>query len=108
VASGSQNTDLGAQISAFLSEFKSLLSQLIRQTITIITMLKAVLPRLTAQWLLHYILLSGFANALSSHLLELQTFPDMNDIDIALISETHFTSRTVSGFPLYRFPYHTS
>ena len=42
------------------------------------------------------------ANGLSSHRLELQTFLDMHKIDIALISETHFTSSTV-----FRLPRHT-
>jgi len=41
------------------------------------------------------------ANGLSSHRLELQTFLDMHDIDKALISETHFTSRTVFQLPRY-------
>jgi hypothetical protein len=48
VASGSQSVDLGAQLSAFLTEFKCLFSQLMQQTSTILTMLTAVLPRLTA------------------------------------------------------------
>jgi len=41
------------------------------------------------------------ANVLSSHRLELQTFLNMHDIDIAVISETHFTSRTVFRLPRY-------
>jgi hypothetical protein len=41
------------------------------------------------------------ANGFSSHRLELQTFLDMHKIDIALISETHVTSRTVFRFPRY-------
>jgi len=41
------------------------------------------------------------ANSLSSHRFELQTFLDMHKIDIALISETHFTSRTVFLLPRY-------
>jgi len=41
------------------------------------------------------------ANGLSSHRLELQTFLDMHKIDIALISEKHFTSRTVFRLPRY-------
>ena len=41
------------------------------------------------------------ANDLSSHRLELQTFLDLHKIDIALISETHFTSRTVFRLPRY-------
>jgi len=41
------------------------------------------------------------ANGLSLHRLELQTFLDMHKIDIALISETHFTSRTVFRLPRY-------
>ena len=41
------------------------------------------------------------ANVLSSHRLEFQTFLDMHQIDIALVSETHFTSRT--GFLLPRY-----
>jgi hypothetical protein len=41
------------------------------------------------------------ANGLSSHRLELQTFLGMQKIDIALISETHFTSRTVFRLPRY-------
>jgi len=41
------------------------------------------------------------ANCLSSHPLEHQTFSDMHKIDIALISETHFTSRTVFWLPRY-------
>ena len=41
------------------------------------------------------------ANGLSSHRLKLQTFLDMHNIDIALISETHFTYRTVFRFPRY-------
>ena len=48
VAFGSQTINLGAQLSAFLTEFKSLFSQLMQQTSTIFTMLMAVLPRLTA------------------------------------------------------------
>jgi hypothetical protein len=48
VAPGSQAVDLGAQLSAFLPEFKILFSQLMQQTGTILTMLTAVLPRLTA------------------------------------------------------------
>jgi hypothetical protein len=48
VASGSQSVELGAQVSAFLAEFKSLFNQLMQQTSTILTMLIAVLPRLTA------------------------------------------------------------
>jgi len=46
------------------------------------------------------------ANGLSNHKLELQTFLDMHKIDIALISETHFTSRTVFKLPHYTV-YHT-
>jgi len=41
------------------------------------------------------------ANGVSSHRLELQTFLDMHEIDIALISETNFTSRTVFRLPRY-------
>ena len=41
------------------------------------------------------------AKGLSTHQLELQTFLDMHDIDIALISEIHFTSRTVFRLPRY-------
>jgi len=41
------------------------------------------------------------ANGLSSHRLELQTFLDIHKIDIALISEKHFTSRTVFRLPRY-------
>jgi len=41
------------------------------------------------------------ANGLPSHRLELQTFPDMLKIDITPISETRFTSRTVSRLPRY-------
>jgi hypothetical protein len=41
------------------------------------------------------------AKGLSSHRLELQTFLDMQKIDIALISENHFTSRTVFRLPRY-------
>ena len=40
-------------------------------------------------------------NGLSLHPLEPQTFLDMHKIDIALISETHFTSRTVFRLPRY-------
>jgi hypothetical protein len=48
VASGSQSVEPGAQLSVFLTEFKSLFSQLMQQTSTILTMLTAVRPRLTA------------------------------------------------------------
>jgi exonuclease III len=41
------------------------------------------------------------ANGLSSRRMELQTFLDMHKINIALISETHFTSRTVFRLPRY-------
>jgi len=41
------------------------------------------------------------ANGLSSHRLELQKFLDMHEIDIALISETYFMSRTVFRLPRY-------
>jgi exonuclease III len=46
------------------------------------------------------------ANGLLSHKLELQAFLDMHTIDIALISETHFTSPTVFHIPHYTV-YHT-
>ena len=45
-------------------------------------------------------------NGLSNHKLEFQTFLDKHKIDIALISETHFTSRTVFKIPHYSI-YHT-
>jgi hypothetical protein len=41
------------------------------------------------------------ANGLSNHKLELQAFLDMHKIDIALISETNFTSRSVFKIPHY-------
>ena len=59
VASGSKTIDLGVQLSVFLTELKSLFSQLMQQTSTILNMLMALLLRLTAYWLLHYVLLSG-------------------------------------------------
>jgi hypothetical protein len=46
------------------------------------------------------------AIGLTNHKLELQTFLNINKIDIALISETHFTSRTVFKIPHYNV-YHT-
>jgi hypothetical protein len=46
------------------------------------------------------------ANGLSNHKLELQTFLNMHKIDIALISGTHFTSRSVFKIPHYAL-YHT-
>jgi len=45
-------------------------------------------------------------NGLSNHKLELQTFLNMHKIDIALISETHFTSGTIVTIPHYTV-YHT-
>ena len=45
-------------------------------------------------------------NGLSSHRPAFQTFLDMHQIDIALVSETHFTSRTVFRLPRYTV-YHT-
>jgi hypothetical protein len=41
------------------------------------------------------------ANGLTSHKLELQTFLNINTIDIALISETNFTPRTMFMMPNY-------
>jgi len=41
------------------------------------------------------------ANGLSNRKLELQTFLNMHKIDIALISEKHFTSGTVFKIPHY-------
>jgi len=46
------------------------------------------------------------ANGLSDHKLELQTFLTMYKIDIVLVSETHFTSRSVFKIPHYTV-YHT-
>jgi len=48
VAPGPQAVDLRAQLSAFRTEFKTLFSQLMQQTSTILTMLTAILPCLTA------------------------------------------------------------
>ena len=47
------------------------------------------------------------ASGISNHKLELQTFLEMHKIDIAFISETHFTSRKVfkSHATLYTIPY---
>lgn len=42
------------------------------------------------------------ANGLSNHKLELQNFLQMHKIDIALISETHFTNKTVFKIPHYK------
>jgi len=47
------------------------------------------------------------ANGLSNHKLELQALLDMHKIDIALISETHLTFRTVFKIPHYTV-YHTT
>ena len=47
VASGPQPVDLAAQLSTFLNEFNSLFTQLMQQTGAILSMLTAVLPRLT-------------------------------------------------------------
>ena len=47
VTSGPQPVDLAAQLSTFLNEFKSLFTQLMQQTGAILSMLTAVLPRLT-------------------------------------------------------------
>lgn len=46
------------------------------------------------------------ANGLVNHKLELQNFLLMHKIDIALISETHFTSKTMFKIPYYKV-YHT-
>jgi len=46
------------------------------------------------------------ANGLSNRKLELHTFLNMHKIDIALISETHFTSRTV--FKISHYTVHHS
>jgi len=46
------------------------------------------------------------ANGLTNHKLELQTFLNIHKIDNALISETHFTSRTVFKILHYNV-YHT-
>ena len=46
------------------------------------------------------------ANGLLNHKLEFQTFLDMHRIDIAAITQTHFTSRTVFKIPHYSV-YHT-
>jgi len=46
------------------------------------------------------------ANGLTNHKLELQTFLNMHKIDIALISETHFTARKMFKVPHYSV-YHT-
>jgi hypothetical protein len=40
--------DLGAQLTAFLTEFKNLFNQLMQQTCSLLTMLNAILPSLTA------------------------------------------------------------
>jgi hypothetical protein len=41
------------------------------------------------------------ANGLTSHKFELQTFLNIHKIDIALISETHFTTRSMFRMPNY-------
>ena len=47
VTSGTQPVDLAVQLSTFLNEFKSLFTQVMQQTGAILSMLTAVLPRLT-------------------------------------------------------------
>jgi exonuclease III len=42
------------------------------------------------------------ANGLTNHKLEAQNFLNIHKIDIALISETHFTTRTVFKVPNYK------
>lgn len=46
------------------------------------------------------------ANGLANHRQEIITFLDLNKVDVLLISETHFTSRTVFSIPYYSV-YHT-
>jgi len=48
VVHGPKPVDLRAQLSAFLTKFKTLFSQLMEQTGPILTMLTAILPRFTA------------------------------------------------------------
>jgi hypothetical protein len=46
------------------------------------------------------------ADGLTSHKLELQTFLNIHKIDIAFISETHFTARTMFRMPnVYHKPH---
>jgi exonuclease III len=42
------------------------------------------------------------ANGLTNHKLELQNFLNIHKIDVALISETNFTTRTVFKIPNYK------
>ena len=46
------------------------------------------------------------ANGLSNHLLEIEAFLNINNIDILLVSETHFTKKTYMKIPNYKI-YHT-
>jgi exonuclease III len=42
------------------------------------------------------------ANGLRNHKIELQNFLNIHKIDVALMSETHFTTRTVFKLPNYK------
>ena len=46
------------------------------------------------------------ANGLSNLLLEIEAFLNVNNIDILLVSETHFTKKTFFKIPNYKI-YHT-
>lgn len=43
------------------------------------------------------------ANGLAQHALEVQSFLKLNQIDILLISETHFTKKNHLSIPHYKF-----
>jgi hypothetical protein len=42
------------------------------------------------------------ANGLTNHKLELENFLNIHKLDISLISETHFTTRTLFKVPNYK------
>ena len=92
---------LSLQLHSFLQEFKNMFTQLINQNRMILNTLTTVVTS-SQQLAVNTLRITQCkANGLANHKPELHQFLHDSNTDILLVSETHFTDRTVFKLPGY-------
>jgi hypothetical protein len=79
-----------------MQDFKDMLKQLFQQMSTMINLLTTVITKLKMANFLRLALWN--ANGLIQHAEELKTFISLHNIDVMLISETHFTGKVTLNY----------
>jgi hypothetical protein len=98
------NTDKTAEeqispLKSLIDEFKTLITQLINQNTMILPMLTTLINTNKTYKILR--IAHWNANGLQKHREEIKLFLSQNQIDIMLVSETHFTTKSYFSIPGY-------